>query len=219
MELKQIKIGNLYGERSFLFSRAAIALGIPSAIESPAIVFDDQASIFFFNEAQELLDLGAVDIILDQCRFGGASTKPTYFRGRFPANSISALGVWRTLELRCNHEGGHPKLLGKAKAPPWMRFNTSASQVYPAELNAAMAKAIIAFASNRPVKPVRIEAPARNLKAYVSPIQVDLAVGVQGRSSLIQRSKKHVEDDGAVGGLRSPAAALLTKPQALVKVS
>jgi len=213
-ELKQIKLGNLYGQKSLLLARAATALGISSAIEAPAIIYDEQASIFMFDEADDLMDLGAFDIRLDQCMFGAPSTKPTCFRVCLPNHGLDTQQQWASIAQLCTHgvpgQLAHPPLKGKTKTA----FRTSAAQVYPPKLNETLATMVHNTIQARPPRPE--PTPAPRTRATVSPIEVKLSISPTGRRSLGQRSKAQWENEQALGGLRSPAASLLTLPTAII---
>jgi len=229
VELTDIKRGNLFAKRCFLFARAAHAAGIGSAIESPDIMFDDQASIFQFKEADTLMTLGAFDIILDQCMFGASSTKPTRFRVLLPEQSKGAT-AWALLAKRCNHPvswhpifsstgvffpprwtlSAHPRLTGKDGSNS---FSTKSAQVYPPALNEALAVAMVASATT----PVQCNfASAGSKVRRVAPVEVTLSLCPLGRKSLMQRSRNEEENENHIGGMRSPVISVAKLPSALV---
>ena len=109
------------------YARAAHALDIPTIIESPQLVFQDQASIFVFNEAKTLLESGAVDIKTDQCMYGAPSRKPTCLRLLLPKDRQPSPG-WAMTDVTCNHQGKIGKM-----------FKSDAAKVYPPQLNSALA--------------------------------------------------------------------------------
>ena len=209
-ELKLLQEGNYFGRRSLLLARAAYALGIPVAIESPHLIFDDQTSIFLFEEAMHLDRLGAVDVVVDQCRYGALSTKPTCFKVLLPLHLQDRVHHWTEISVACNHAGGHPPLLGKHGKS----FRTQEAQVYPPALNKALARAI-ATTCERPRPREEPKAQPR-AAATPSPVSFSLALQPQGRASLHNRSKKREEDGNAIGGLRSPTVAVLNSPSAIV---
>ena len=222
-ELEQLKSGNHFGQRSLLFARAARALGIPSAIESPEIVFDDQASIFLFTEAKMLRAMDAREFSLDQCMFGAESTKPTTFLVTAPIPSDEVYLPWASLTRRCDHRrlpwytSAHPPLLGKRGS----QFRSGASQVYPPALNKALAQAIwdtmaqnhASRAAHSTAEPL-VKHP--RLTRQTNAIIVDLCLEPQGRCSLSGRTRKAVENEEAIGGLRSPSISLASLPHTTV---
>ena len=142
-ELETMKIGNCFSRRSLLLAKAAKSADIPVALEAPRVVYADQVSMYTFPEAQDLMDLGAFTVDLDQCRFSAHSTKPTRFLVLLPSPDTQAVSAWKSVELTCNHNSGHTPLVGKLGSS---EFKTSAAQVYPPELNAVLATAIVALA-------------------------------------------------------------------------
>lgn len=226
-EKVSIKLGNLFAKRACLFARAAYAQGIGSAIESPDIIFDDQASVFQFEEAKQLINLGAVDFKLDQCMFGAISTKPTCFRVLLPDKR--AVDCWAGFNKRCNHPlkwhpvisskgvnwpprwtySAHPRLTGKRTSG----FATKVAQVYPLGVNQALAEAMVNSAR---FKTAAAHKPRCSSPRITSPIDVTLSLCPMGRKSLLQRSKTEVENENYLGGMRSPVIALASRPSARI---
>ena len=217
-ELDTIKLGNLYGRRCLLFARAARALGISSAIESPQLIYDDQASIFLFDEALALKSSGSFEICFDQCMYEAESTKPTCLLVTLSDTGQTSRHVWESLTSRCNHRklpwytSAHPPIVGKQGD----RFKTSSAQVYPPKLNVALAKAI--WATKPSVSSAKVQSSKRlKLEPSQTPaISVALALDPQGRSSLLKRSRASRENEAALGGMRSPAISVLQLPTAII---
>ena len=121
-------------------------------IEQLAHIDKDDPSLFQFAEFKSLVNsTGATFIALDQCRFGGESTKPTWVLG--------ARTNFSPLALRCNHgfktfkntkgqhyRSPHPRVYGewvRDSAGEWQRKSATLA-AYPGDLNAAIAKAVSA---------------------------------------------------------------------------
>ena len=76
-EKTQLKHGTSFVLRTFLAARAVSAMGGGFAIENPK-PREGHASIFKLKEFDELVRVtGCMTVDLDQCRYGGESTKPT----------------------------------------------------------------------------------------------------------------------------------------------
>jgi len=85
-EKTQLKEGTCYVLRTFLTARAISAVGGGFCIENPE-PRESHASIFKLKEFQALVDVTGCQIVdLDQCRFGGDSTKPTRLAYHVPVS-------------------------------------------------------------------------------------------------------------------------------------
>ena len=119
-------------------------------MEQPAHIDKSDPSLFQFAEFKDLVKAtGATFTALDQCRFGGQATKPTWVLG--------ARINFSPLALRCNHgfknyksskgdtyRSPHPRVYGewvRGDTGRWQRKSAGLS-AYPGDLNAAIAKAI-----------------------------------------------------------------------------
>jgi DsbC/DsbD-like thiol-disulfide interchange protein len=81
---KRSSLGNASVDVQCKRGRAAHALDILADIGSPQLIFDDQASVVLFSEAEIEIELEAFDVCTDQCRHDASSRKPTCFRVLLP---------------------------------------------------------------------------------------------------------------------------------------
>ena len=145
-----LRTHNLLGIRTAELCGVVWRLGGGFGIEQPAHVQEDDPSLFQFVEFKNLVNTtGATFTALDQCRFGGETTKPTWILG--------ARIDFTPLALRCSHgfktfksakgdhyRSPHPRVYGEwvcDDAGLWHRKSATLA-AYPTALNTAIAKAI-----------------------------------------------------------------------------
>ena len=81
---------------------------------------------------QGLVEAGARTVLFDQCMFGQVSTKPTVL--------LCCGGELQRLACRCDHEGGHPSLVGRRDKSG--EYLTKQFAAYPGRLNEAIVEII-----------------------------------------------------------------------------
>jgi hypothetical protein len=154
-EKKQLQMGTVHAIKSCLAARAAAAVGGGFALEYPAVIFDDQASLSLLSEAKDLDKIcGVFDWTTDQCPFGAETTKPTTFK----AKTNGSRELWTAAARKCTHVESwmniqdnrgnwtwqlrkHAPLIAmKSASGQWA---TAAAETYPQELDDMLIEFII----------------------------------------------------------------------------
>jgi hypothetical protein len=150
-----LRVSNIHNVKSWIFYKAALALGLGTAFEAPTVLQPDQPSSFQFREAIAVAGIqGVRDYDLHQCMFGAETTKPTTFRIR--TNGSIAV-VQLALTGKCNHSPSWHKFVSPSGETKWQhschpplvqrrlgnKWATSRSETYPSLLNEALVKIIV----------------------------------------------------------------------------
>ena len=147
-EQKQVRLGTYFAVQTATLARLAYEHGVGFAIENPQPA--GQVSLFLLREFCDLAALpGVVHVDFDQCEFQAEAVKPT--RVLYYAADLKHLGRrcshpprWHLVDRDTTpwwHWGAHPPLRGH---DPQGRWRTRAAAAYPAALNRAIVKGIVA---------------------------------------------------------------------------
>ena len=131
VEKSKLEAANAVYKSVALILKLALQTGAIVSIENP-----ERSYLWNLNIYQDLLELGLVDTLFDQCAFGGERPKRTRWRG--------TAGVFASLSKCCPGESGSHKHRpwGMAISDNKQVFATSLEAVYPRNLCSAVSDCV-----------------------------------------------------------------------------